>query len=246
LAKRIIKFENNKYIISYELLNLDKSETIIFLHGWGASKNLMIQAFGKKFPNFKHIYIDLIGFGESSKPSKGLDTFEYSKIIQHFLNEIQVNNNIIIGHSFGGKIATLLNPKILILLASAGIVHRKPFLVKSKIFFYKLFKQLPFFKVRNFFVSQDAKGLSQAMYETFKNVVDEDFTKIFQNRQGETYILWGQDDNATPLKSGEIIHKLISKSVLMIFKGDHFFFLHYSDEVAKSISNILKTNKNDF
>jgi pimeloyl-ACP methyl ester carboxylesterase len=228
------------------LLDLDKSKTIAFLHGWGDSKELMIQAFGKKFPDFKHIYIDLIGFGESSKPLKGLDTFEYSKIIQHFLNEIQISNNIIIGHSFGGKIATLLNPKILILLASAGIVPKKPFLVKSKIFLYKLFKRLPFFKIKNFFVSKDAKGLSQVMYETFKNVVDEDFTKIFQNRQGETYILWGQDDRATPLESGKIIHKLISKSVLIIFKGDHFFFLNNSDEVAKSISNILKINKNNF
>jgi non-heme chloroperoxidase len=86
----------------------------------------------------------------------------------------------------------MLKPDLLVLLASAGIVLPKPYSVRLKIRIYKIFKALGLGNFRKYFVSSDAKGMSQNMYETFKNVVDEDFSDIFRNYKGEVLIFGGK------------------------------------------------------
>ncbi|MDR0467496.1 MAG: alpha/beta hydrolase, partial [Campylobacteraceae bacterium] len=114
------------YNISYKLLNLLEQESILILHGWAANKELMENCFKDSFKKYCHIYVDLPGFGNSSI-EKPLDSVEVKSIIEKFLDELGKKPKIIIGHSFGGKIATLLDPQVLVLLSSAGIVLPKRF-----------------------------------------------------------------------------------------------------------------------
>ena len=74
-------------------------------------------------------------------------------------------------------------------------------------------------------ISNDAKGLSQNMYETFKRVVREDFTQEFANLRAKTLIFWGKDDEALPLYVGEKMSDLIKDSRFFALNGNHFFFL---------------------
>jgi len=235
VALREIEFQGFSIPISYTLLNLDRDRDILFLHGWGASKEMMISSFRNSFQEYRHIYIDLVGFGESGEPPYPLNSELYFKIIQKFLWDIGASPKIVFGHSFGGKIATLLNPPILVLLSSAGIPLQKSFPTKLKIATFKLLKLFGLGKFRNLFISEDGKGLSEAMYQTFKNVVDEDFREIFRNREKETYIFWGKEDRATPLIAGEEIASLIPNSQLFPLEGDHFFFINQ----GKTIENIV-------
>ncbi len=193
----------------------------------------MRSAFGKLLPHFRHIYLDLPGFGKSSNEYI-LSTNDYAKVVDLFLKEKGFSKDIVVGHSFGGKVATLLKPSLLVLLSSAGIVWPKPLKTKVKIKLYKLLK--PFGKgLRRFFVAEDAKGMSQNMYETFKNVVDEDFTPIFSKYSGKALLFWGENDTATPLKSAYKIKKLMPHSKLYIYEGDHYFFLRHAVKIAKEI-----------
>ena len=88
----------------------------------------MKQAFSSHLKEFKHIYIDMPGFGKSLN-NYNLTTKDYANIIQIFLtqilNNISINAITIAGHSFGGKVATYLNPKNLILCSTAGILEIK-------------------------------------------------------------------------------------------------------------------------
>jgi len=179
MAQKEILVNDKKFKISYEFLNLDKKKTIIFLHGWGSNKEVM-KIFKDNFKDFKHLYIDLPGFGRSNNDYV-LTTKDYAKIIDTFLDLIEIEKEVIIAHSFGGKVGVLLNPKNLILLASAGIVLPKSFKVRAKIALFKLLKPFKIKSLRDKFISADAKGLSENMYETFKNVVDEDFREYFKN-----------------------------------------------------------------
>ena len=238
MAKREIIYRKQQFSISYEILNREESKTIIFLHGWGSSKNIMKNIFSRNFKNYKHIYIDLIGFGESGDTPFPLNSFDYRDILENFFQELNIQKEIIIGHSFGGKIATLLNPKRLILLSSAGIVVEKSFLVKLKISAYKFLKKIGLSFFRNIFISDDGKNISTNMYETFKNVVDENFENIFRDRKdGETSIFWGIDDSATPLNSGKKIHKLIQNSKFYPLNGDHFFFIGKGTKIENLLKN---------
>jgi pimeloyl-ACP methyl ester carboxylesterase len=199
----------------------------------------MKQAFSKIMKEYRHIYIDMPGFGKSTNPII-LTTNDYAQIIKIFLNSLNLNIDIAMGHSFGGKVATLLNPKYLILLSSAGIITKKPWSVKVKIATFKLLKPLGMKKIRELFSSTDVKGMSHEMYETFKNVVDEDFTSQFLKSKSKAILFWGIDDTATPLYTGKEINTLIKNSIFYPLDGDHYFFLRHNKFIEKEISNYLK------
>lgn len=236
MALRDITYSGYTYSISYEIINPTCKKDIVILHGWGSNKEIMKNSFERFLENFRQIYLDLPGFGNSNIfiPLKSED---YKNIVELFLQSLHVEKNIIIGHSFGGKIATLLNPKVLVLLSSAGILVEKSFKVKTKI---KLFKTLKYFlpqKTYTLFATKDVSGMSQVMYETLKNVVDEDFSFIFAKRQETTLLFWGEKDTSTPLTSGEKIHALIENSEFYSYDGDHFFFSKYAKDIAQKINS---------
>lgn len=243
LAK--ISYKEKTYELSYELLGSDENPQMLILHGWGANKELMKQAFEKYLSSFCQIYLDLPGFGNSSVEEL-LETKDYAELIKEFLKVKNFNIAFFMGHSFGGKVSSLLcdEKSVLILLSNAGIVLKKSFKVRFKIRLFKMLKSLGFKNFYRYFASKDAATLSPLMYEIFKKVVDEDFSEIFKKQKAKTLIFWGQEDKATPLKSGENTHELIEKSEFYILEGDHFFFLNPKNAkfIAKTLEN-FKENK---
>ena len=240
MAVKEIKYGGKIYRISYEIVNPAHKDVALFLHGWGANKEIMKKAFGMYFKDFRHVYVDMPGFGASSMHG-ALATKDYAKIMKSFLDELGASPKIIFGHSFGGKVATLLNPEYLALLSSAGIVAKKPLWVRFKIALFKFLKLFGLGFLYKFFATKDVKGMSKTMYETLKNVVDEDFSSKFADFGGKAFIFWGEDDKATPLKSGERVSRLIKNSEFHALKGDHFFFLlhaRYIDGVVNAGLNL--------
>jgi pimeloyl-ACP methyl ester carboxylesterase len=239
MASRLCRFGEREFEISYEILNPNKKKYIIFLHGWGSNKEIMKQAFGKELVDFTHIYIDMPGFGRSPN-DKFLSTYDYAKIIQTFLDSLNISLDIVVGHSFGGKVATLLNPKCLVLLSSAGVLVPKPLSIKLKIAIFKIFKVFGVSKLRSLFVSDDAKNMNPGMYETFKYVVNEDFEDNFSKVTGKALLFWGKADTATPLWTAKKIDSLIRDSQLFELEGDHFFFLKQNKFIATTIEKNCK------
>jgi len=235
MAIKSIQYNQNTFDISYEIVNPEAKVDLIVLHGWGSNKELMKKSFSPYMSAFRHIYIDLPGFGNSTCPS-ALKTTDYARIVELLMIHMNAQKDIILGHSFGGKVALLLDPKVLVLVASAGIFIPKSLKVQSKIAMTKVFNTLGLKRFRSLFVAEDAKALSEPMYNTFKNVVDEDFSYEFSNYNGKALLCWGRDDTATPLSSGEKIAQLIKNSSLEVYAGDHYFFMKH----AKDISNKIK------
>jgi pimeloyl-ACP methyl ester carboxylesterase len=241
VAVKSVQYKQHTFSISYEILNPTAHYDIIFLHGWGSHKNLMKHAFGAYLKQFRHIYIDMPGFGNSTC-NMSLTTEDYATILETFISMIEADKMIILGHSFGGKVATLLNPDLLVLFGSAGILVPKPFKIRVKIALFKLLKFSGLTSLRRFFVAPDAQGLSQPMYETFKQVVNEDFSEKFSAYKGKALLCFGRQDTATPLWTAYKIRELIPESKVVEFDGDHYFFLEQSASVAKEIENtILKS-----
>lgn len=246
MASAQISYNHNTFSISYVLQNLHITNprgVLVFLHGWGSNKELMKLAFGESFRDYVHLYIDLPGFGASPN-THILHTHDYAKIIESFLSyihthfsELDSQEYIMVGHSFGGKIATILAKTQLILLSSAGIVVQKSLKVRSKIFLAKLCKNLGI--NATFLRSKDTNNLNEAMYQTFKNVVDEDFSPLFLQCKAQAYIFWGKDDSATPLSSGEKIASLLDHSHFFVLKGDHFFFLKQANNIESLYQNAI-------
>ncbi len=241
MAVKSVQYKQHTFSISYEILNPSAHYDIIFLHGWGSHKNLMKRAFGDHLGQFRHIYIDMPGFGNSTC-NMALTTEDYATILESFISMIEADKMIILGHSFGGKVATLLNPEYLVLVGSAGILVPKPFKIRAKIALFKLLKLSGLTQLRRFFVAPDAQGLSQPMYETFKSVVNEDFSEKFRAYKGKALLCFGHQDTATPMWTAYKIAELISDSKVVEFDGDHYFFLEQAATVSKEIEKtVLKS-----
>ncbi len=241
MAIKSLQYKQHTFSISYEIVNPTAHIDLVLLHGWGSHKNLMKHAFGTQLKQFRHIYIDMPGFGNSTC-NMALSTEDYATILESFLSMIEADKTVILGHSFGGKVATLLQPDILVLVASAGILVPKPFKVRAKIALFKLLKLSGLTQLRRFFVAPDAQGLSQPMYETFKNVVNEDFTEKFRAYKGKALLCFGTNDTATPLWTAHKIAEVMQDARVVEFEGDHYFFLEQSEKVAKEIENsVLKS-----
>lgn len=201
----------------------------------------MKHAFSNHLKQFRHIYIDMPGFGNSTC-NMALNTEDYATILESFLSMIEADKTVIVGHSFGGKVATLLQPDVLVLVASAGILVPKPFKVRAKIALFKLLKFIRLSALRRFFVAPDAQGLTPVMYETFKNVVNEDFTEKFRAFKGLALLCFGRQDTATPLWTAHKMAEVMDNARVVEFDGDHYFFLEQSASVAKEIeTTVLKS-----
>ncbi len=241
MALKSISYKEHIFDISYEIYNPAAKTDFIVLHGWGSNKNLMKQSFTPYMKDFRHIYIDLPGFGNSTT-SMVLTTKDVAAILDLFLKEIGAKKEIVLGHSFGGKVGLLLNPQMLVLVASAGIYREKPTSVKLKITLFKFLKLFGLTKFRSLFVADDAKELSHEMYETFKKVVNEDFSQEFANYNGRALLFWGEEDTATPLSSAQKIDQLIKNSILEVYSGDHYFFMQNAMDISHKIeSDFLQT-----
>lgn len=236
MASKSLIVDNKNFEISYEIINPNASKDIVFLHGWGSNKEIMKNSFASYLKDFRHIYIDMPGFGKSSNDYE-LTTNDYVKVVDAFLKLLNSSKDIIAGHSYGGKVSTLLNPKNLVLLSSAGILEEKPFDVKLKIVFAKIFNKLGLNSFTKAFRSSDVNTMSEEMYATFKNVVNEDFTSHFSNFKNNALIFWGEKDVATSLESGRKIDSLIKKSTFISYDGDHYFFVKNAKDIAERIEN---------
>ena len=225
--------------INYELFNIDKEKTIIFLHGWGSNKEVM-KVFKNEFNEYKLLFIDMPGFGKS-ETNEVWTTQKYATYLDKFLKELNIEKFCIVGHSFGGKVATLLNPKYLVLLSSAGIIQEKSFKTKFKIKLFKLLKPFGGEKIRKLFVSDDAKEMNENMYQTFKNVVDEDFSNNFKQYQGKAIVFGGDKDTAVTPKSNQKIADLLKSKYIML-TGNHYFFLSKENQkiITKQIKQLIE------
>lgn len=248
-------FNTMNYSIYYEKYGIGE-KNILILPGWGETRETfynIINCFKKDYT----IYIvDYPGFGNSVFPDKDLTIYDYSNIIRDFMEEERISDPIIIAHSFGGRIACLLNgyykEKIskMILIDVAGIKRRKSFKVYFKEKLYKLLKKLKRFvrnktkyqeKLFKIFGSSDYKNLNNNMKKTFRNVISEDLSYYYKYMDSEVLIIWGKLDKDTPLRDGQKINRLIKNSALIVYPtGSHFSYLEFPILTNKIIDSFIE------
>ncbi len=248
-------FNSDNITIYYEKYgNSDK--TILILPGWGNTR----MTFRNIINYFKDEYtiyvIDYPGFGNSPIPSRTLDIYDYANILKDFITKEQINP-IIIAHSFGGRIISLLSgyykikfPK-LILIDIAGIKPKKNIFTLFKEKIYKLLKSiiklLPkikreyyYQKLIKLFGSNDYNNLSISMRETFKNIVNKDLKIYFKNIEEDTLLIWGKKDKTTPLKDAYTLKKLLKNSSLIVYEVcGHFSYLDAPTTTNEIIKNFI-------
>lgn len=233
----IMEYIYDKLKINYDIKGM--GPPLILLHGWGT--NLHTFDYVSKYleKNFTIYMIDLPGFGQSEEPRYPYNLSNYVHFLCTFINELQINNPIILGHSFGGRIAIKYasiskNLDRLILVDSAGIKKRRTFKQQLSIWKYKYLKYY-YRKTKNITKynqltsssgSSDYIACSAIMKGTLSKVIKEDLRKCLSKIEVETLIIWGRDDEQTPYSDALYMHKKIKDSGLVTFDDvGHFPYL---------------------
>lgn len=220
---------------------------LILLHGWGCNLHVFDELsdyFSKYFTVWS---IDLPGFGES-KIDEELTIEEYSYLLEDFFLEHEIESPIILGHSFGGRVAIKYASTNychkLILVSSAGIKRFNPkvYSYKVKKTFYKALRMnKKVEKLRNKYASNDYKNANQVLRETLKLAVNHDQRKDLSKITCETLLIWGEKDKDTPIKDGILMKRLIKDSELIkIEDAGHYSFLEKKHDFKLILFSFLK------
>ncbi|MBQ7136580.1 MAG: alpha/beta hydrolase [Bacilli bacterium] len=254
-----MNFIVNDFNIYYEQYGTG-NDSIIILPGWGDTRSTFYQII-EVLKCFYTIYIvDYPGFGKSGFPNRDLDIYDYANLIKDFIKIKSIDNPIIIGHSFGGRLGIILaglyklDIKKMILIDAAGIKRKKKMKLKVKQLVYKSLKKLARIlpkkirqiylnKLINVFGSNDFKNLDQNIRKTFIKVINEDLSKYLSEINTSTLLIWGEDDIDTPVEDGKVMNIKIKDSGLIIIpNAGHFPYLQYPYYINKIILEFLKVS----
>jgi len=234
--------------INYKIYGENNTNCIVILHGWGSNLDNfeIVSNFLKN--KYKVYAIDLPGFGGSSIPTEALSVIDYANIIHKFLDISNIVNPILIGHSFGGRIIITLigylkyNAQKIVLVNSAGIKPKRSIWYYIKTYTYKFLKQFKkimpnnlgviyITKLRSIFGSADYNKVNDVMKKTLIMAVNTDLNEYMKKINIPTLLIWGDNDDVTPISNAITMQKLIPDSGLVILKGaGHYTHLDKYDE----------------
>jgi len=207
---------------------------LLILHGWGSNSDRWIPVAEQISKNgFKVIVPDLPGFGKSDPLSIPWDTNKYIDWIEKLVKELNLEEFYLLGHSFGGALASKMAVKHVqdvkkLFLVSAACVRKKTNTKKfsaiiSKII--KIFYFIPYYAffrkaVYKFIIRKsDYVYVEGIMKATYLNVVAEDLSFHLPFIKVPTVIIWGDKDEFTPIQEGYFIEKQIKKSKIIVIPG---------------------------
>ncbi|NLY19949.1 MAG: alpha/beta hydrolase [Tissierellia bacterium] len=219
-------------------------ETVIVLHGWGASIPTIIPIVNLIKNRYKVYAIDLPGFGESEEPKRVYDSFDYANLVLEFMEKMDIEKSIFIGHSYGGKLSAIISslyPEKVdktVLIDASGLIPKRTLGYYLRVY---SFKTLKFFytkfisgdtedeKMKKFyskFGSDDYRDTEGIMRKIFVTVVNEDIKPLLKDIKCPTLLIWGDKDEATPLYMAEVFEEEIEDSGLVVLKDTgHYSYL---------------------
>lgn len=250
----------NKLNIRYK--KTGKGQPILLLHGWACDLTIFEKVQNELENKFQVYSIDLPGFGESEAPNEIWGVEEYTQFIETFIQTQFIENPILIGHSFGGRISILYasrnNTNKIILVDSAGVKPKRKLKYYLKIYSYKGVKKvvnLVFSKQKANSIletfrkqsgSNDYQNANGIMRNILVKVVNEDLQHVMPKIKVPTLLIWGENDTATPVSDAKIMEKLINDAGLVVLKNSgHYSFLEKLNEFLIITNNFLTTIKDD-
>lgn len=205
------------------------------LHGWGLSAKtfepLVIELKKQHF----HVFApDFPGFDSLHIPKKPLTLSDYVEFLHTYLQNHHITNPVLIGHSFGGRVALkyqLQYPKNVAALVLTGAPGFTPVSRKKLTVFIAIAKiggtllSLPILyrlkdRVRLWYYyvvgARDFYRAEGVMRETFKNIVKEPLLVCMESVNVPTLLVWGESDIIVPIAIAYRMERVIRGAKLLV------------------------------
>lgn len=234
--------------INYLDYGKDNLGTIVLLHGWGQNIEMM-DMLGRPFQkDFRVIVLDFPGFGESPEPSKPSSVDDYTEMLNKLLTKLKVNKPILVGHSFGGRVAICYSSKYdtekVVLLSSPFRPSKKKSSLKTKI--YKIVKKIKLLKplanyLRNKWGSADYKSASEINRGTLVKVVNQDLTENAKKIKCPVLLIYGKQDKDVPIEEARVLETLIEDAGLVEYdNAHHYAYLEKLNQTLAILKNFFE------
>ena len=218
--------------LTYSQVN-SESPKICFLHGWGGDSSNWKNISGE----FESIALDIPGFGKSVPFEKSFSPKTYA---EYLIDIIPDSVEIIVGHSYGGRIAVHLSRlkkyKKIVVIASPLVKVDKTKDSISIFKFYKFIHKLNLIsdekleKIKKKYGSEDYKNANKYLRDTLVMAVNDDLVQILPKIDTHVDLVYGEYDMTVPLQNGTIANKIIPDSDLTILPKENHFCLNSSKE----------------
>lgn len=211
-------------------LEAGSGEPVILVHGASAAGITWYPVIGPLSAHFRVFAPDIVGYGESDKPSTAYDPPYYCAWLAAFLDALGVQKAHLVGHSKGGAIGlrfALGHParvKSLVLVDSAGLGIGASFTVLLAMLCYNLFPSRATGLWVTKQVMHDPRNLDPALGEYIDEVTKAPggrrallrgraHTRIPPEQLGQiaqqTLIIWGEGDRLIPVARAKAAAKAL-------------------------------------
>lgn len=240
-----------------------KKYNLIILPGWGGSQETW-QDFLDYFRKEKSKKINSIEvlnlpcFGDEPCPDDVWGVEDYVEFAKQKIEEKKVDNLVILGHSFGGAVATKFvynypkKAEKLILTAPAIL---RPEKTTKRLFFGAIAKmgkvlfKFPYLEKFDLFAkkllyritgSQDYLKTSGIKRDIFKKIIRQDQRDLLSQIDIKTLLLWGKKDKLLPVENTKIIsNKLKNCKLKIIDNGTHGLHKSSKKDLKEEVNTFL-------
>ncbi|SHE27367.1 Pimeloyl-ACP methyl ester carboxylesterase [Ferrithrix thermotolerans DSM 19514] len=206
--------------------------SVVMMHGWGRSSQdfaptvaEMIGEAGSE--RLKTVRVDLPGFGSSPVPGSALSTSEYADLIAEMIDELfggrgEDEKVLIVGHSFGGRVALSLAAKKMPERVGHMVLVGTPLIrdvkkarvspsvkVARKLHSLGLLSDAKMEKMRQRYGSEDYRNASGVMREILVRSVNESYEELFPIIKCPTTLLFGERDGVTSVAQAKVAQGLM-------------------------------------
>lgn len=237
--------------------------SLFIIPGWGGSKETwadFVQLASGEF--YRVEVIELPCFGETPCPDRVWGVEDYSAYakdrLQEILNQVQDENTLLLGHSFGGVVAADIvakHPDIVDKLIISGSplyrpkIYIKRFVVGAMTKVLKVllsplpegFRNTIRAKCYRLIGSPDYAKTAGIKQEIFKKVIRQDTSENITNIHIPTLVVWGSKDTYVPVRFGKkIAAGLPDGQIEVVEGGPHGLHIRRQDDLLTIIRNFTK------
>ncbi|MGA9283999.1 MAG: alpha/beta hydrolase [Solirubrobacteraceae bacterium] len=232
---------------------------VLVLHGWGASIEAVYPIVTGLSPVATVHALDLPGFGQSDPPPQPWDVEDYQAFVAAFMDALSIEAPTIVGHSNGGRIAIRMaatepaRASRLVLVDSAGIRPKRTLRWYRRVGMAKIGKYAARFlgspgeRLRTRLVGKAASAdylAAGEMRPTLVKLVNADLRPFMPAIGVPTLLVWGAEDNDTPVAAAQEMERLIPDAGLVVLEGaGHFSYLDQPTRFARIVSHFIAPNK---
>ena len=252
------------YRIRYlKLINPRSKETLVLLHGLGASADRWSDL--KQFLGEYTVVIpDLIGFGYSEKPLVHYEMDFFIRFLEEFFYKLAIINPICIGSSFGGQLVLeyyFKNKdffKKIILVSPAGTMEKPTFVLRQYIFssLFPTFEntriafqsmankdyQVKDSTIKDFINRMKMPNAKHALISTLLALrKNNNFEDNLRQINIPTLVVWGENDTFIPISNLQYFKEIPNVQIAIMEKCGHSPFVEKPLLFYEIIKNFINS-----